>query len=177
MILRPSSEGLCDINRDFKCDGVDLVLFRAALGSCQGDANYNVLADANLDGCVTPGDERVTFPTLPLSIDIKPGGFPNSINRKSQGKTPVAILSTPVFNAPTRVLKGSLTFGRTGNEQSLAFCNPGGEDVNGDGLLDLVCHFNTQQTGFQPGDTLGILKGKTKDDVPIKGNDSVRIVP
>jgi hypothetical protein len=34
-----------------------------------------------------------------------------------------------------------LTFGRTGKEQSLAFCNTGGEDVNGDGLSDLVLSF------------------------------------
>ena len=33
--------------------------------------------------------------------------------------------------------------------------------VNGDGLLDLVCHFQTRSTGFQSGDTLGILIGKT----------------
>ncbi len=71
----------------------------------------------------------------------------------------------------------SLTFGRTGNELSLAFCNPGGEDVNGDGLLDLVCHFDTPKTGFQTGDTVGVLKGKTVTGTPIKGTDSIRIVP
>lgn len=53
-------------------------------------------------------------------------------------------------------------FGRTGDEGSLAFCGEIAEDVNADGRLDLVCHFTTQKTGFQSGDTEGILKGQTK---------------
>ncbi len=88
----------------------------------------------------------------------------------------VAILSTPDFDATTEVDKSSLTFGRTGDEDSLARCTRSNEDVNGDGLLDVVCHFRTQDTGFQSGDTEGILKGKTVDNVPIEGRDAVRIV-
>ena len=70
---------------------------------------------------------------------------------------------------------GSLTFGRNGSEDSLAFVTEA--DVNGDGLTDVVGHFYTQAAGFQPGDTQGFLKGKTADGVPLSGNDSVRIVP
>ena len=114
---------------------------------------------------------------IPVAIDIKPGSSPNSINPKSKGTIPVAILSSSTFDATTAVDQASLTFGRTGNEQSLTFCNSGGEDVNGDGLLDLVCHFNTQQTGFQAGDTVGVLKGKTVSGTSIIGTDSVQIVP
>jgi len=110
-----------------------------------------------------------------VPIDVKPGSFPNSINMLSQGTIPVAILSTASFQAPTEVDRSSLTFGRTGNEQSLAFCT-GAEDVNNDGLLDLVCHFFTRSTGFQPGDSQGILKGQTVIATPILGTDSVRIV-
>jgi len=116
-------------------------------------------------------------PPIPVEIDIKPGSYPNSINPKSKGNIPVAILSSSTFDAPSQVDKTSLTFGRTGDEESLAFCNPSGEDVNGDGLLDLVCHFETEKTGFQHGDTQGVLKGKTMDGTPIKGTDYVKIVP
>ncbi|HKZ79572.1 MAG TPA: hypothetical protein VJ124_14950 [Pyrinomonadaceae bacterium] len=117
-----------------------------------------------------------TIPTIPVMIDIKPGSFPNSINPKSTSTIPVAILSTADFDAPSEVDKTSLTFGRTGNEQSLAFCNKSAEDVNSDGLLDQVCHFRTRLTGLQKGDTEGILNGMTVDGVPIEGRDSVRIV-
>lgn len=109
-----------------------------------------------------------------FSIDIKPGSMPNSINPKSSGKIPVAILSKPDFEASASVNINSLTFGHAGTETSLAFCNS--EDVNGDGLNDLMCHFYTQQTGFQSGDTTGTLKGLTTANVQIVGQDSVNIV-
>ena len=114
---------------------------------------------------------------ITVTIDIKPGEDPPSINPKSKGKIRVAILSSSTFDATTQVDTTSLTFGHTGDEQSLAFCNPHGRDVNGDGLLDLVCHFYKQKTGFQTGDTVGVLKGKTVTGTPIKGTDSIRIVP
>ncbi len=113
---------------------------------------------------------------IEVVIDIKPGSDPNSIKRNSRGTIPVAILSTADFDAPSQVDKTSLTFGRTGDEESLAFCTRSAEDVNGDGLLDQVCHFKTRNTGFQQGDTEGILKGMTVDGVSIEGRDSVRIV-
>jgi hypothetical protein len=126
------------------------------------------------------GQITIASATRPIdvNIDIKPGSRENSINRKSEGKIPVAILSTREFNAPARVDRTSLTFGRTGDEQSLAFCNEGSEDVNGDGLPDLVCHFSTQLAGFQSvKDTIGVLKGKTIDtDEKFTAQDSVRIV-
>ncbi len=113
---------------------------------------------------------------LEVTIDIKPGGFPNPINPGSKGTIPVAILSTSGFDAPSQVDTTSLRFGRTGNESSLAFCSSP-QDVNGDGLLDLVCHFSIQKTGFQTGDTQGVLTGKTVTGTPIMGTDSVVIVP
>jgi probable HAF family extracellular repeat protein len=113
----------------------------------------------------------------PIPIDIKPGSDPNSINPKSNGKISVAILSTNEFNAPDQIDVDSLTFGSTGDEASLAFCNRKGEDINGDGLKDLVCHFYTQDTGFKCGDTEGVLKGETIDGRSIEGIDSVRINP
>lgn len=115
-----------------------------------------------------------------VDIDIKPGSDSNTVNPKSNGKIPVAILSTKDFDAPSQVDQNSLTFGRTGDEQSLAFCNRRPKDVNHDGLKDdLVCHFYTQIAGFKCGDTEGILRGKTLDGTPIaiEGRDSVKIVP
>jgi len=112
-----------------------------------------------------------------VSIDIKPGNFPNSINPNSRGKISVAILSSDHFDAPSQVDQSSLTFGATGNESSLAFCSSVGEDVNNDRLPDLICKFYTQQTGFQSGDEQGNLKGNTVDSLPIAGSDSINIVP
>jgi len=111
-----------------------------------------------------------------VSIDVKPGSEANPINATSKGKIPVAILSTADFDALSMVDTTSLTFGKTGVEPSLAFCSNESEDVNEDGLFDLVCHFYTQDTGFQIGDTEGILKGQTVDGIPVEGSDSVIVV-
>jgi len=81
------------------------------------------------------------------------------------------------FDAVIQVNQASLTFGQTGDEPSLAFCNSNGEDVNGDTLLDLVCHFHTQTANFQAGDAQGILKSNAVSGTPITGTDSVNIVP
>lgn len=86
----------------------------------------------------------------------------------------MAILSSSNFDAVSEVDETSLTFGRTGNEDSPAFCDAR-KDIDKDKLPDLVCHFYTQSTGFLSGDTLGVLEGKTVDGVTIRGTDSVRI--
>lgn len=109
-----------------------------------------------------------------MDIAIKPGAAPRvPVDTHGNGTIPVAILSTPTFDATTSVDQSTLRFGRTGSEDSLAFCNPGGEDVNGDGLPDLVCHFRKQLTGFQSGDTLAILQGATVDGSPIVGQEPI----
>jgi hypothetical protein len=113
-----------------------------------------------------------------VDISIKPTAAPPvPINAGSHGKIPVAILSSAGFNAVTSVDTSSLTFGRTGKEQSLRFCDAGGEDVNGDGLPDLVCHFDEEAAGFQSGDTLGILMGKIHQGAVMIGQEAIVIVP
>lgn len=110
-----------------------------------------------------------------MTIDIKPGASPNPINTKSKGKIPVAILSSATFDAAAQVDITTLTFGRTGDEDSFSHCG-GAEDVNGDTLPDLVCHFNTQAAAFAAGDTLGVLKGSAIDGSTFEASDSVFIV-
>lgn len=108
-----------------------------------------------------------------VSIDIKPGSFPNSINPKSKGVIPVAILTTDTFDATT-VDPLSVKFGPNGATEAHGRGHT--EDVNGDGKLDMVLHFNTQKTGIQCGDTSASLTGKTVEDQDIEGSDSIQTV-
>jgi len=112
---------------------------------------------------------------IPVTIDIHPGRFPNSINLGSNGNIPVAILSTATFNAPSLVNRATLTFGRTGDEHSLLRSSI--EDVNKDGRPDIICHFDAKLSAFQQQETAGVLKGLTNTGQPIRGTDSIRIVP
>jgi hypothetical protein len=51
------------------------------------------------------------------------------------------------------------------------------EDVDGDGDVDLVFHFRTQELDLQCGDVSAQLEGRTWDGEEVAGEDSVRIVP
>lgn len=121
---------------------------------------------------------------ITVKIDIRPSdddrdedfqGPAAVINPKSHGKIRVAILSSRTFNAPQMVDMHSLTFGHSGAEPSLAYCETHSHDVNHDRFPDLVCSFYTQKTNFQKGDTIGTVKGFLLDKTPIQGTDSVKI--
>ncbi len=115
---------------------------------------------------------------LNVTIDVKPGSYPNSINLSSAGVVPVAIFSTNTFDAtsidPDSLFLAGASVGMIGKSGNL-LCSV--HDVNGDGLTDLVCQFQTAQLSLQPGDTVAVLVGKTFGGVAIRGQDTVNIVP
>jgi hypothetical protein len=115
----------------------------------------------------------VPGPVAPVSIDIKPGSFPNSINPRSRGKIPVAILTTATFDATT-VDPTTVLFGQTGTEA--APVHAALQDVDGDGDTDLILHFNTQETGILCGDISASLTGKTFSERTIEDSDPINTV-
>jgi hypothetical protein len=114
---------------------------------------------------------------LHVGIDVKPGSDPNSIHLGSNGNVPVAILSTADFDAttvnPATVTLADADVKVKGNGTFLA--NP--EDVNGDGLTDLVVHITTAGMSLTDGDIEAALTGRTFDGQAIRGSDSIRVVP
>jgi uncharacterized membrane protein len=108
-------------------------------------------------------------PVREVEIDIKPEGPLNQINARSSGKIPVALLSTAQFDVVARMDRTSIRFGRTGKENSLAFCDDKSVDVNGDKLKDLICHFEAVSTDFACTDREGVMTGETKDGNPLAG--------
>ena len=107
-----------------------------------------------------------------VSIDIKPGDSSNVINLQSNGKIPVAILSTESFDAAT-INTATVRFGHSGTEAAPA--SYALADVNGDRRNDLVCQFYTQETGFLRGDTVGRLQATPFGGSPIKGSDTITL--
>jgi hypothetical protein len=106
-------------------------------------------------------------PLAPVVINVAPG------NPDTQGNKWVDIYSTPTFNAPAEVDQSSLTFGITGGEATLSFCEPNPKDRNHDGLDDLRCHFRFADGGFLPGiaNQFGILRGRTQNPFEFEGGD------
>lgn len=115
-----------------------------------------------------------------VKIDIKPSSDSNSINLSSAGVVPVAILTTVDFDAPAEINPDTLCLAgasikMVGKSDKL-LCHT--EDVNGDNLDDLVCQFETAQFIIEePGDFIAVLEGENFDGTPIRGEDSIRIVP
>ena len=129
------------------------------------------------DIALTAGEIAYNYVLGDVTIDIKPGSDPNSINLGSNGVVPVAILGSAIFDAstvdPFTVKLADATVkikGNSGNAGSL-------EDVNDDGYLDLVVQVYTSQIVVQPGEVELLLTAYTYDDLPIIGRDWIRIVP
>lgn len=109
----------------------------------------------------------------PVTVDIKPGEEPNKINLRSRGTVPVAILSTPTFDASTvnplsvTVAEAAVNLKPNGTFASSL------QDVNGDGLLDMVIHISfptLQLTNFA---TEVLVEGMTFDGKYFWGTDNV----
>ena len=122
---------------------------------------FNAFADSvfKVIGNVIPDSVEV-------SIDIKPGSDPNSINCRHNGVIPVAILTTSDFDATT-VDPSTVGFGPSAASAT---------HVDGDGDMDMVLHFRQQDTGIACGDEEACLTGETTDGTAIEGCDAIRTV-
>ena len=91
-----------------------------------------------------------------------------------EGRTPVAILASSEFD-PLMVDPATI---RAGDLITAPVRWGRGEDVNGDGLLDLVVHFKTQELNadglLQDGEELEI-SGETFEGGSFTGSDLIRL--
>jgi hypothetical protein len=114
-------------------------------------------------------------PFLHVGIDIKPGDGRNTINLKSGGVVPVAILGSatidPLTVEPETVTLAGAPVATRGPGQPMTSQG----DTNGDGYLDLLLHFRTQALQLTPASTEAVLYGTLTTGARIRGADSVRI--
>ena len=115
---------------------------------------------------------------VPVAIDLKLGSDPNTIRLDRAELVPVAILSTPSFDART-VDPASVCFGdaEAPGERDCSESHGRGHlrDVGGDGDIDLLLHFKPAATGIDLGDTQACLTGRTRSGTPIRGCDKMRV--
>lgn len=158
---------------------------------------YNVSDDAGNPAVEVTRTVEVKVPTsttIPVAIDIKPGSDQNSINLGSKGKgkaatsnakIPVALFSTEDFDA-TLVDVSTVTLGDLEMEDTPVVLKKNGEyqaaaeDVDGDGLMDMVFHF-ARATLLANGDVTEAseylyLTGSLVDGPDIEGMDAVRVI-
>ena len=118
----------------------------------------------------TPFHVDIPLPVIEVDIDIKPCSDPNSINLGSKGMVPVAVLTTDDFDA-SDVDPDTVLFADAAPVRWTL------EDVDGDGDMDLLFHFKTQELNLTGNSTEATLTGETFDGVQIEGTDTVNIVP
>jgi hypothetical protein len=98
--------------------------------------------------------------TSSLPVDIKPGSDVNPINAGSTGETPAALLTTDALDATT-IDASTLRLGPKGAQATPPQVHQ--EDVNGDGRLDLMLQFPTQDIGVAAGMTTLCMRGELPD--------------
>lgn len=108
------------------------------------------------------------------SVDIKPGSYPNVINLKSNGLVPVALFGSVEFDV-LAVDLNTVGFGRM-HEGGAAPVRFAYEDVNMDGLMDMVFKFQPKATGLQPGDMEACLHGMLLSGEHFCGHDAVIVI-
>ncbi len=132
------------------------------------------------------GSLRIKEKIIDIDIDIKPGGYPNSINLRSNSVLPVAILTTTDFDAAcvdpeTVKITGSLGSAFPVKWELLdvpEVWDPVLMAYAGDGDPDLVLYYDTQELNgvLGPSDTEAGFTGNIYGGVHIRGTDSVRLI-
>jgi hypothetical protein len=112
---------------------------------------------------------------LVISVDVKPDDPSNSINPFSRGVVPIALLGSESFDVAD-VDTDTLRFG-PGQGEIAHRSGPHLVDIDGDGLMDLLGHFRTEESGLSTEETAACVTGETRDGTPFEGCDAVQIVP
>lgn len=148
------------------------------ISDSNGEANTLLFDDLTF----TPSEDEV----LEVLVDVKPGGDENPINLGAGGKIPVAILTTPDFDAATVDVASVMVVDSDGagapvNQKKNGSYQASLSDVDGDGDQDLVLHFEQpvlEANGVLDVDTTElILTGQTTGGEAFEGGDTVTLTP
>lgn len=106
-----------------------------------------------------------------VTIDIKPGPGTNAIKLTGKGSVPVAIVSSDTFDATTVDVSTVVFAGASPLPIGMT-----AKDVNADGRLDVILHFNNADLNLAPESTQACLTGMTLGGQKFKACDTVRII-
>jgi hypothetical protein len=180
MVLTSSGDGGLTFGPELRINDVAVDPRRSVfLGEYNGVAVDDRVARAVWTGN-TDTDREILFDRAAICdglafIDIKPDSDPNSINPSLEGDLPVALLGWDGFDV-NEVDVTTLAFGPGGAPFDHSR-GPHFEDLNGDGLTDLMAHYRVEEAGIAFGDMEACLRGERLDGSPFSGCDSVRTVP
>jgi len=116
---------------------------------------------------------------IEVEIDVKPDSEPDPVNLRARGVLPVVVFSSDTFDAtqidPATVLLAGAPVAVTGGKNARWMAHA--EDVDGDGLVDLVLQFDNQSLDpAQLQDGVAVLTGATYQGDEIEGQDDIVLV-
>lgn len=145
-----------------------------------------------VNSVVDMGAYELQVSIINIEIDIKPGSFPNSVNLKSKGLTPIAIHTTDDFDAidvvPMSVRLGECDPPLEPVKYELYDCDefpnpdygdpefPDAPEMIGDGDLDWVFYFETRVLACLGDVTEVALTGITVENISIEGTSDISFV-
>ncbi len=125
--------------------------------------------------------------TLDVEVDVRPYSRHNHVWLGPHGVVPIAILSSPAFDAAdvdrtvdpgreSRIRFAGATARAVGRARKVGFLR----DVDRDGDRDLVLIFSAREIDPEllresEGETYGTVEGRTRDGVAFQGSDLLRI--
>jgi len=121
-------------------------------------------------------DIREVDPTLVVGIDVKPGSDNNPVNLGSNGVLPVCVFSSDGFDAtmidPATCDLAGAGVAVSGGGYMLVI-----EDIDGDGLLDMLLQFDTPSLDpAQIQDSAVVLTGSTVEGQAFLGTDQITVI-
>jgi Concanavalin A-like lectin/glucanases superfamily len=151
-------------------------LYAEPNGCCQFVGGID---EVRLSDVALSPDQFLVSPVLSVTIIIKPPAqAPVPINLKSNGALPVAILSSPSFDAtqvnPATIKLSGASVGSKGDSTGQFACSA--QDVNGDGLPDLVCQLINSELQLASNATMVTLTATTFSGQMISGGEAIKIV-
>jgi alpha-tubulin suppressor-like RCC1 family protein len=140
-----------------------------------GDICVNTSLYPLFRGTIVASEKRVIISSDMVSIDIKPNTFPNTINLKKEGSIPVAIFGTRSFDATSIDVSSLRLAGTAVVLKKKGVYQYSMVDINGDGIIDMVVHFDAKTLGPVTTDSTCVA-GQTTSGAPFEGCDFVTIV-
>jgi trimeric autotransporter adhesin len=143
---------------------------------CTSDLNTTTNRICGMTQSLSPFAILQPEPYVKVTIDIKPGEYPNVINLGSKGTIPVAIMGEADFDV-TQINPLTITLSGTaiklkGNGTPMSSIS----DVNGDSIADMVVHISTEALrqclyGYEV-----VLDGRLYNGEAIQGADIVQVI-
>jgi len=136
------------------------------------EARVSNYGDSGYDSYIALDGVTLEAGTIEVAVDVKPDSDENKVNLKSGGVIPVAVFGTDDLDV-TEIDVSTVAFGPDGAAETHGKGHY--EDVDGDGITDLVLHFRVQDTGLTKDDETVTLTGFLESGAAFAGSDAITV--